>query len=97
MYKDLYASDDPTQKMLAITLVNNTLSHTKDLLRTFVMAYCVLTERKFENPTEAVLALLDDANQAEFEMSKECCERIKLLTEAIEGNLNNLFEEDFGI
>lgn len=97
MYKDLYTSDNPTQKMLAVALVNNTLSHTKDLLRTFIMAYCALTERKFKNPTEAVLALLDDANQAEFEMNEGFCERVKLLTEALEKNLNNLFVEDFGI
>ena len=97
MYKDLYASDDPTQKMLAVALVNNTISHTKDLLKTFIMAYCALTERKFENPTEAVLALLDDANQAEFEINEGFCERVKLLTEAVKGNFDNLFVEDFGI
>lgn len=97
MYKDLYASDDPIQKELAKTLVNNTLSHTEDLLKTFVMAYCALTERKFKNPTEAILALLDDATQVEFQTNEGYCERVKFLTEAIQKNIDDLFVEDFGI
>lgn len=72
-----------------------TSSSAENQIKTLIAAYCAKTDKKFETLEEAILSVLDDSLEIEYNYSEEQGNKLKSLNEAFKPCFNSYYIEQF--